>query len=151
MKRLITITVLMIFLLAGITTAAEWKFPMEKKWRSKADVNVFDVAIDSSFASTLADGTFIAVGTFSPGEDIYLPVDFFVPNSDNWEVNWIITDGAGTVIFLDFDTEFVAGQTFVEAFTSTTLPAGDYTFTAAVIGRGVEKSAISHQYRFIVR
>lgn len=135
MKKSIIITLLLTLLLAGIAEASQ-----EPGY----------VWIDTAFPCVLSGGMCIPQLSFRQEDQINLIVGFFAPDAGDWEVNWILSDSDGSMVYVIYPSYTMSAQSYAVKVHTVSLPAGLYYFNAAVIGRAVGKGAVSRQYAFVV-
>lgn len=83
-------------------------------------------------------------------ESVMLHIAFFSPVDQGCTTHWIVSDPAGTFVAYTPTSDFLFGGTTNTIEIPLSLPVGDYTFTAIVVG-DVSGQIISDQYRFSVR
>jgi len=79
-----------------------------------------------------------------------LHIDVYVPTTQVYSDIYIVSDTAGTIVFLTFFNDFLLAG-FNAFDLDSPLPPGDYTFTSIAVGADGNTSAISDPYKFSVR
>ncbi|HAM51049.1 MAG TPA: hypothetical protein DCP92_10310 [Nitrospiraceae bacterium] len=94
MKKLTTVILLLTVLLVGIANAEG-----KESRASKSEMPGY-AWIGASYPCLSASNVCTAANTFSVGQEIDLVVGFFAPDTDNWEVDWVLTDSNGSMVHI---------------------------------------------------